>query len=105
LLAPDFVSRSSLSQGRAAGKDATAKGFAIFDKALPDLKEEVTGIVAVDNRVVCEVEESATFTGPMELPGGVIAPTNRAYRLPIASFFHINAQGLLAEQRARGRAQ
>jgi steroid delta-isomerase-like uncharacterized protein len=99
LLAPDFVSRSSLSQGRAADKDAIAKGFAMFDKALPDLKEEVISMVAVDNKVVCEVEESATFTGPMELPGGVVAPTNRAYRLPVASFFHINAQGLIAEQR------
>jgi steroid delta-isomerase-like uncharacterized protein len=99
LLAPEFVSRSSLSQGRAAGKDMIAKGFAIFDKALPDLSEEVVSIVAEDDRVACEVVETATFTGPMELPTGVLAPTNRSYTLPVASFFRIDARGLIAEQR------
>ncbi len=99
LLAPEFVSRSSLSQGRAASKDMIAKGFKMFDKALPDLKEEIISIVAEDNRVACQVMETATFTGPMELPTGVIAPTNRKYNLPVASFFLTNAQGLIAEQR------
>jgi ketosteroid isomerase-like protein len=99
LLAPDFISRSSLSQGRATGKEAIAKGFAMFDKALPDLREEITSLVTADNSVVCEVEETATFTGPMHLGAHVIAPTNRSYTLPVASFFRINAQGLIAEQR------
>jgi steroid delta-isomerase-like uncharacterized protein len=99
LLAPEFVSRSSLSQGRAVGKDVIAGGFKMFDKALPDLKEEIISIMAEDNRVACQVVETATFTAPMELPIGVIAPTNRMYNLPIASFFRTNAQGLIAEQR------
>jgi steroid delta-isomerase-like uncharacterized protein len=98
LLAPDFVSRSSLSQGRAASKDMIAKGFAMFDKALPDLKEEVVSIIAEDDRVACQIVETATFTGPMELPSGVVAPTNRPYKLPVASFFRVNAQGLIVEQ-------
>jgi steroid delta-isomerase-like uncharacterized protein len=99
LLATDFISRSSLSQGRAASKDMIAKGFAMFDKALPDLREELIGIVADGDRVACQVIETATFTGPMELPSGVIAPTNRSYKLPVASFFRVNAQGLIVEQR------
>jgi len=33
VLAPDFVSRSSLSQGRAASNDMIAKGFTMFDRA------------------------------------------------------------------------
>jgi steroid delta-isomerase-like uncharacterized protein len=99
LLAPEFVSRSSLSQGRAAGKDMIAKGFRMFDKSLPDLKEEVISIIAEDDRVACQVVETATFTGPMELPTGVIAPTNRPYMLPVASFFRMNARGLIVEQR------
>src|ERR1700691_3566285 len=81
LLAPEFVSRSSLSQGLAAGKDMIAKGFRMFQKSLPDLKEEVISIIAEDDRVACQVVETATFTGPMELPTGVIAPTNRPYML------------------------
>jgi steroid delta-isomerase-like uncharacterized protein len=99
LLGADFVSRSSLSQGRPADKAMVAAGFKMFVKALPDLKEEVVSIVAEDGRVACEVLETATFTGPMELPSGVIAPTNRSYRLPAASFFGVNAQGLIVEQR------
>jgi steroid delta-isomerase-like uncharacterized protein len=99
LLASEFVSRSSLSQGRAAGKDMIAKGFKMFDKALPDLKEEVISITAEDDRVACQVVETASFTGPMELPSGVVAPTNRPYKLPVASFFRVNAQGFIVEQR------
>lgn len=99
LLDPEFVSRSSLSQGRPASKDMIAKGFKMFDKALPNLREEVVSITAEENRVVCEVLETATFSGPMELPMGVIAPTNRSYKLPVASFFRINSQGLILEQR------
>jgi steroid delta-isomerase-like uncharacterized protein len=99
LLSPDCVSRSSLSNGRPAGKDLIAKGFAMFDKALPDLKENVVSLIAEGDRVACEVVETATFTGPMELPTSVLAPTNRAYTLAVASFFRINAQGLIVEQR------
>jgi steroid delta-isomerase-like uncharacterized protein len=98
LLAPDFVSRSSLSQGRAADKDMMARGFAMFDKSLPNLKEEIVSVIAEGDRVACQVIETATFAGPLELPTGVIAPTNRTYRLPVASFFRLNAQGLIAEQ-------
>jgi steroid delta-isomerase-like uncharacterized protein len=100
LLAPYFVSRSSLSQGRATNKDMIAKGFKMFDIALPDLKEEVVSIISEDDRVVCEVIETATFSGPMELPTGILAPTNRTYKLPVASFFRISVQGLIAEQRS-----
>ncbi|MHB8432327.1 MAG: DUF411 domain-containing protein [Candidatus Tyrphobacter sp.] len=49
----------------------------MFDKALPNLREEVVSIVAEGDRVACEVVETATFTGPMELPTGAIKPTNR----------------------------
>jgi steroid delta-isomerase-like uncharacterized protein len=99
LLAPGFVSRSSLSQGRPAGKEMIAKGFKMFDKALPDLKEEVISIIAEDVRVACEVVEVGTFTGPMELPTGVVAPTNRFYKITVAAFFLIDGQGLIMEQR------
>jgi len=98
LLAPEFISRSSLSQGRPANIDMIAMGFKIFDNALPDLKEEVISIIADGNNVACQVIETATFSGPMELPSGLIAPTNRSYKLPIGSFFRINVQGLITEQ-------
>ena len=99
LLAPDFISRSSLSQGRQVGKKMIAMGFQMFDKSLPDLKEELVSIVADGDKVTCEVIETATFTGPMQLPSGTIAPTNRSYKLPVGAFFRVNPQGLIVEQR------
>jgi steroid delta-isomerase-like uncharacterized protein len=99
LLDPEFISRSSLSQGRPASKDMITKGFKMFDRALPNLREEIVSIIGEDDRVVCEVIETATFTGPMELPMGLIIPTKRSYRLPVASFFRISQQGLIVEQR------
>jgi steroid delta-isomerase-like uncharacterized protein len=99
LLAPEFISRSSLSQGRAASKDMIKKGFEMFDKSLPDLKEEIVSVVGEGDSVACQVVETAAFTGPMELPTGAIAPTNRPYRLPVGSFFRVNSQGLIVEQR------
>jgi steroid delta-isomerase-like uncharacterized protein len=99
LLGPDFISRSSLSQGRPVGKEMIAKGFEMFDKALPDLKEEVVSITSEGDRVICEIVETATFTGPMQLGATVLAPTNRPYKLPVASFFRLNSEGLIVEQR------
>jgi steroid delta-isomerase-like uncharacterized protein len=99
LLAPDFISRSSLSQGRPANKDRIAAGFKMFDKALPDLKEEIVSVIAEGNNVACQIIETATFTGPMELPSETIAPTNRAYALPVGSFFRLDQDGLIIEQR------
>ena len=99
LLAPEFISRSSLSQGRAANKDMIAMGFKMFDKALPNLKEEIVSIIAEGNNVVCQVIETATFTAAMELPTGIIEPTNRSYKLPVGAFFRVNTQGLITEQR------
>ena len=100
LLASDFVSRSSLSQGRPVGKDMIAKGFAMFDTALPDLKEELVSIMAEGDRVVCEVIETATFTGPMQLGATAIPPTKRSYKIPVGAFFRLDAQGLIVEQRS-----
>ncbi len=71
----------------------------MFDKALPNLKEEVISIISEGDTVVCEVIETAKFTAPMELPNGIIEPTNKSYKLPVSSFFRINEQGLITEQR------
>jgi steroid delta-isomerase-like uncharacterized protein len=99
LLAPEFISRSSLSHGRPAGKDRIALGFKMFDKAFPDLKEEIVSMIADGDRVACEVIETATFTGDMSLPAGVLGPNHRSYSIAVSSFFQINEKGLIAAQR------
>lgn len=98
VLASEYVLRSPLSGGRAT-KDMVAGGLKLFEKSFPDLKEEVVSIIVEGDRVVCEVVETASFTGPLEWPTGVIAPTNKSYTLPFAAFFKVNAQGLILEQR------
>jgi len=100
LLAPEFISRSSLSQDNVVGRDMVAMGFKMFNKALPDLKEEVVSIMAEGEKVVCEVIETATFTGTIELPKRVIQPTNRRYKIPVAAFFRVSSEGLIVEQRS-----
>ena len=99
LLAPDPVSFSTLSRGRPLTKEVAVKGILVLEKALPDLRVEVSSIRADGNRVACELTETATLTGPLELPTGVVAPTDRAYRLPVAAFFRVNSQNLIVELR------
>lgn len=99
LLAPDFVSFSTLSRGRPVTKEVGVKGILVLDKVLPDLPVEVSSILADGNRVACELTETATLTGRLELPTGVVAPTNRAYRLPVAASFRVNSQNLIVELR------
>jgi steroid delta-isomerase-like uncharacterized protein len=99
LLAPEFQSHSVLRPNLPVDRETFARGFLFFRKMLPDLKEEVVTVVADDNVVACEVIETATMTGSLDLPGRSIAPTNRSYRLPLAAFFRIDSQGLITEQR------
>jgi len=98
LLAPEFVSRSPLSQGQPVNKDMFAAGFKAFGQALPDLRENIVSIVAKDGVVACVVEETATFAASMTLPTGVIEPTNRSYTMRVGAFFIVTAHGLIVEQ-------
>lgn len=98
LLSSDYALRSPLSGG-VATRDMVAGGLKLFEKSFPDLREEVVSVAADGNRVVCEVVETATFTGPLDWPTVAIAPTNKSYQLPFAAFFRVNAQGLIVEQR------
>ena len=99
LLAPaEYTLRSPLSPNPST-KDMVGGGLKLFEKSFPDLKEQIVSIIAEGDRVVCEVVETATFTGPLDWPTGTIAPTNKAYALPFAAFFRVNAQGLIVEQR------
>jgi steroid delta-isomerase-like uncharacterized protein len=97
-LAAGYTLRSPLSGGPAT-KDMVAGGLKLFEKSFPDLKEEVVSIIAEGDRVVCEVLETATFTGSLDWPTGAIAPTNKSYKLPFAAFFRVDTRGLIAEQR------
>ena len=96
-LAASYTLRSPLSGGPAT-KDMVAGGLKLFEKSFPNLKEEVVSMVTEGDKVTCEVIETAAFTGALDWPTGVIASTNKSYKLPFAVFFRVNAEGLIAEQ-------
>jgi steroid delta-isomerase-like uncharacterized protein len=100
LLAPEFVLRSPLCQGRPADRDGFANLFRVSDKAFPNLKVTVSSAFAGGDRVACETVETATFTGLLELLTGPVVPSQRPYSLPVASFFRVDAAGLLVAQRS-----
>jgi steroid delta-isomerase-like uncharacterized protein len=97
ILAPEFMAYTSMNP-QGAGKELIGKGFEMFGKTFPDLKEEIVSIVSENDIVACEVNETATFKGALELPGRTIPPTNQSYKIPMANFFRFNAQGLITQQ-------
>jgi len=97
LLSPEYILHSPMSQGLVT-KDMVAGGLKLFETSFPDLKEKVMSIIAEGDRVVCEVVETATFTGPLQWSTGLIEPTNHSYTLPFSVFFRVNVEGLIVEQ-------
>ena len=79
-----------------------AGGLKLFEKSFPNLKEEVVSMTAEGDRVVCEVLETATFTGSLDWPTGAIAHDKQIVYTTIPAFFRVDAQGLIAEQRNIG---
>jgi hypothetical protein len=54
-----------------------------YNKAFPDLKMEITKIVAQDDTVAVEEVETATFKDPLEAATLTIPPTKRCYELRV----------------------
>jgi len=62
----------------------------------------VANMMSTGETVAFEAIETATFTGPYVIPGHTFAPTNRPYRVPVAAFFHVNADGLITTYQCTG---
>jgi steroid delta-isomerase-like uncharacterized protein len=99
LLDSEVVASNPLVLQRRSGKEGARKGIAAYNKAFPDLKMEITTIVAHGDTVAVEEVETATFKGPLEAATLAIPPTNKSYELRVACFFRVNAEGLIAEMR------
>lgn len=92
VVTPDFVYEEVATQRRLEGVDAVFACWQGWAQAFPDSRatfnEEFvsngivsSGIVSGTGIVVLEVTWSGTHTGLLDLPGGPVAPTNRAIRL------------------------
>jgi len=99
LLDSEVVGSNPLAAQRKIGKEGSRKGIEAFTKAFPDLKMEITKIVAQGDTVAVEEVETATFKGPLEVATLTMPPTNRSYEMRVACFFKVNAKGLIAEMR------
>ncbi|HXY87801.1 MAG TPA: nuclear transport factor 2 family protein [Candidatus Acidoferrales bacterium] len=99
LLDSEVVASNPFALQRKIGKEGVRKGIEAYNKAFPDLKMEITMIVAHGGIVALEEVETATFKGPFEVATVTIPPTNRSYELRVACFFRVNVEGLIAEMR------
>jgi steroid delta-isomerase-like uncharacterized protein len=99
LLDSEVVVSNPLAAQQNFGKEGLRKGMPALTKAGPDLKMEITKIIAQGDTVAVEEVETATFKAPLELSTLTIPPTNRPYEMRVACFFRANAEGLIAEMR------
>ncbi len=58
-----------------------------FAGAFPDIHRELGKFVVSGDTVVVELSLNGTHTGPLVLPFGTIAPTNKAIEVPCAYVF------------------
>jgi len=99
LLESEVVISNSFVSQRKIAKEGVWEGIEALTKAFPDLKMEITKIVAHGDTVALEEVETATFKCPLEVATVTIPPTNRSYELRVACFFKVNTNGLIAEMR------
>jgi len=103
LIDPEFVysTPGMMNQGiKSIGKDAMLNQvWMMCYRAFPDCHIHTTNIIAEGDEVVLEEIETGTMKNPMEMPDGSIPATNRAYKVPYAFFFKVNAKGLITSMR------
>lgn len=65
------------------GREAKARMLSGFFRAFPDLKMEISLVLASGNHIVCEGAMKGTHTGPLVSHEGEIPPTGRGVAIPL----------------------
>ena len=99
LYAPDAVRYDPITPEGMKGRDAIRKFQEMMAKAIPDISTRAVSITSKDDTVAAEWIVTGTLSGPIELPTGTLAPTNRQFTLRGATFYRFNNEGLIAEHR------
>jgi len=86
-------------RGEVRGSEAIRRYEDGIRSAFPQATLRLSCLIARGRSVAVEWEYSGTNTGPMVMPGGVVAPTYRRLTLRGASFLRYTARGLIAEER------
>ncbi|MEV0156389.1 ester cyclase [Micromonospora sp. NPDC050686] len=69
------------------GPDGLRRWFSISKTALPEARLFITNLVAAGDKVASEHAGGGLQTGPLEVPGGTIPPTNRLVKAEVAETF------------------
>jgi steroid delta-isomerase-like uncharacterized protein len=96
---PDAVISDPQYPEPVRGRDGIRKDIADFFAAFPDIKFNLTNVVASGDSIALEGSGVGTHTGSMEGPGGEIPPTNKRVEVAYAAFVKTNAQGQITEER------
>ena len=99
LYAPDAVRYDPTAPQGMKGREAIRKYQEGLSKAFQEVSARTVSVVSKGDMTAWEWDFSLTNTGPLEMPTGTLAPTNRRVRMQGATFYRFNREGLIAEQR------
>jgi steroid delta-isomerase-like uncharacterized protein len=99
LFADDFVWYDWTQPEPIRDKEAARKYFSSWSKAFPDLSSKQTARVVGEDSVAGEVEWTGTNSGPMEMRGKEIPPTNKT-AIGRGSYFAFIRGGKIVEFRS-----
>ena len=76
-LSPDSVYDEVGTSRKLEGVDTILEALKGWKEAMPDVKGTVGSAITTGNTAVLEVSWTGTQTGPLQGPGGTIAPTGK----------------------------
>ena len=88
--------------GARTGKDAFSEAWSGWMTAFPDLKVESRHTTIQGNTAVMETTTTGTNTGPLNMAGGALPPTNKKVALEGAWVFGFNSEGKVTNFRVYG---
>ena len=90
-IAPRFVHDEVGTQRKTQGADKLIELWQGWARALPDSKATFRNALVSGNTVVLEVIWRGTHTGPLQTPGGEIAPTGNKFELRACQVIEVAA--------------
>jgi steroid delta-isomerase-like uncharacterized protein len=78
------------TQRKVQGQDQVIECWQGWARALPDSKGTIHGTFASGNNVCVEMTWRGTHTGPLELPSGTVAATNRSIDIRACQVFEMS---------------
>jgi len=98
LYALDAVRYDPMTPKGMKGRDAIRKYQETMTKAFQDVEARTLSVVSNGDITAWQWIFTLTNSGPLELPTGNLAPTNRRVTMNGATFYRFNREGLIIEQ-------